>query len=362
MTLDVVFRLDASSSIGTGHMVRCVALADAIRALGARVRFVLGREPGSPIDRLLRDGHAVHEIPSLDAQGASADASATAALLGAAPAVVVVDHYRLDAAWHRVMRTWARGIVVIDDLADRELDCDLLVDQNYDNPAHARYAHLTPRSARRLIGPRFALLRDQFARARDGLRRAADAQVRSVLVSMGGSDPGGHTQGIVEALARAPSRLDRIDVVVGSANPRTAQLEAATRDLPAVRVQREVSDMARLMATSDLAVTAGGGTTWERFCLGLPSVTVAIADNQLASCEALAAAGLHEYVGDARALGDALPVAVVDAVERLAADPARRVELARRGMELVDGRGCERVAGAILEQFGGGGALRSDGP
>jgi len=337
----VVFRADASVELGAGHVMRCLALADTLRARGVATQFISREQPGHLCELIETRGHALSRLPAPPADS-RADAEQSAAAFSAAD-WLVVDHYGLDATWETALRGQTRRILVIDDLADRPHDCDLLLDQNLQPAVHARYAGLLPAGCATLFGPRHALLRPQFA-ARRATQRDRRA-VRRILVFFGGADAGGETLKALAAIGRLEGTPPAVDVVIGQANPRRAEIERACQALPTARLHCQVEDMAALMTAADLAIGAGGSAAWERCCLGLPCLTIAIADNQLTPAATLAEVGGQLYLGASQQVS---VEALAQALGFSLALPELRAHLSRSGMELVDGRGVERVANRLL--------------
>jgi UDP-2,4-diacetamido-2,4,6-trideoxy-beta-L-altropyranose hydrolase len=330
--------------------MRCLALAGELRRRGAQVTFLCRPLPGNLIDLIGREGHACQSLPECETWSESADAEACRALLPEAVDWLVVDHYELGRAWEQVMRDRAEHILAIDDLADRAHDCDILLDQNLHPAAENRYAGLIGADCRLLLGPRYALLRPDFAELR---RRGeeTDERVRRLLVFFGGGDAGNETGRLLAALALLDLTGIEVDVVVGGANPHYPMLlEQCRRIGDKVHLHRQVDNMAELMAAADLAVGAGGTATWERLAMGLPSLAWAVADNQRPGLAVLAAEG---------ALASPSPdsLATIEGIAHhlyaLMHNPTWRRSLARRGSQLCDGKGVQRVAAAML-----GGALR----
>lgn len=358
----VVFRADASVDIGIGHVMRCLTLADALQARGAHCSFVCRSVPGHQIDAIAGQGFAVTALPALPpAPGLNSglahdawlagdwldDAQRTrAALEGGSADLVVVDHYALDARWEAALRPAARVLMAIDDLADRPHAVDLLLDQNLGRQP-ADYAAWVGADTCLLTGPRHALLRPEFAQWRDlSLARRTTAQMQSLLVTMGGIDRPNLTAGVLRALEACPlPDTLAVDVVLGSAAPQLDEVRqrcAQARRLTRLHVDHR--DMAALMAASDLAIGAAGATSWERCCLGLPTLMVAIADNQRPIAQALADAGAGfpldaESVRDSDRLSAALEaITTGDAMARCS----------RAASGLVDGLGTARVCEALL--------------
>jgi UDP-2,4-diacetamido-2,4,6-trideoxy-beta-L-altropyranose hydrolase len=336
--MNVAIRADASPAIGSGHVMRCLSLADGLRRHGASVSFVSRSLPGHLAALVTGRGHDVISVGA--AEPAPYDPADAA--LDDLPHCdwLVVDHYGLDARWETSMRARASKVLVIDDLADRTHDCDVLLDQNVHADAAGRYAGRVPPHAELLLGPQFALLRPEFRAARERTSpRAGD--VRRVLVSFGGTDPTNETGDAIEALAAALPDLAHVDVVIGAGHARRADVEAAClRHGYACHVQSDA--MGELMAAADLALGAGGVSTWERCCVGLPALAVAVASNQVGVLEQAAASGLV-YAIDAPVSADRLGLHL----RALADNATMRHGMSRAGLDAVDGLGVDRALAAM---------------
>lgn len=338
--MKVVFRADASAEIGHGHVMRCLALADALRARGADCVFVCRRGGDAAAAAIASAGFPLRVI-DVGETGPNADAAATSAVLSGESRTdwLVVDHYRLDAAWEAAVAAQVGAVMAIDDLADRPHACRLLLDQNWHDDPAARYAGLLPPACKAFFGPTWALLRAEFAAARASCPARHDPP-RRVLVCFGGGDAPNATGQVLQALGTVAPQLE-LDVLAGAGNPHQHALRALCDALPSAALTVGAGDVARRMAAADLFIGAGGTMTWERACVGLPGITIAIADNQLALSRRLAAAGEGIDLGSLSADAIArLPVAV----EAMLADAER---LRRMGEALVrrcDGLGATRVA------------------
>lgn len=310
--MNVVFRTDASINIGTGHVMRCLTLADALREQGATCTFICRPHAGHLLDLITQRGHRAVALPATEADVSPlkaisspshahwlgtdwvTDAADTRKTLGNESVDwLVVDHYALDIRWEQAVCSLCRRLMVIDDLADRPHDCDLLLDQNLGRMAED-YRGLAPASATKLIGPLYALLRPEFAQLRTvSLARRAQPKLKRLLITMGGVDKDNATGQVLDALKACllPEGLE-ITVVMGPHAPWLPQVQAQALKMPwATEVLTGVSNMAQLMADSDLAIGAAGGTAWERCCLGLPSLVLVLADNQQAGAIALQSLG-----------------------------------------------------------------------
>ncbi|KPA88671.1 pseudaminic acid biosynthesis-associated protein PseG [Pseudomonas asplenii] len=347
----VLFRADASAAIGSGHVARCLTLAAILRAGGAQVLFACRDLPGNALARLAGEGWRSvvlpgaypGEEPALGIEAPlpwQADIEALECSLAGEPAFdwIVVDHYGLDHRWQTAARRWAGRIAAIDDLNNRQHAVDLLFDQNF-TAGDPEYAGRALAPCRQLLGPRYALIRDEFRRPPVPI----NVQAGRVLVNFGGLDGAGETWKAMLALADFHDL--QVDFVAGTANPRLAQLQAMAADRPSWRVQTFVKDFAELMARADLFIGAGGGTSWERAALGLPTLCIAVAENQQANAERLAAAGAHIYLGSSQAVD-------VDHLKRavgfVLGNVGLRRSLAERSRGLVDGLGARRFAVALL--------------
>lgn len=357
--MKVIFRADASTRIGSGHVMRCATLAEELRRRGAKVSFICRAMPGDYSEWLIERGIEVALLPGFPADdgGNSTDSYAgwlgvpleqeiaeMAECLTAAGPVdwLVVDHYALDVEWEKAMRGQVGKILCIDDLANRSHDCDLLLDQNYCAEPASRYAGLVPEGAVTLVGPRYALLRPEFAFWR-GKMQERDGIVRRMLLFMGGSDSANVTKIALQAFAQLHSRTLswQVDVVLGSGNPHLEEIQSLCSGLSWIRLHQNLgsNEMAALMAHADFAIGAGGSTNWERACLGLPSLIFAVADNQMEPLRRLVEAG---YVaGEARAPD---LERLLFWLQLLPENASWLRGLGKKSAALVDGEGARRVA------------------
>lgn len=357
--MKVVFRVDASARMGIGHLMRCLTLAESLRERGAQIRFVCREHTGNLIALLQQKAVPVTVLPAPAINDTTSgedyaawlgvtqaeDAEQTIETLnGEKPDWLVVDHYGLDVEWEQRLRPHVSKLMVIDDLANRRHDCDVLLDQNYSVEGEQRYAGLVPDTCKLLVGPCYALLRPEYAAYRKTLH-AREGKVSRVLVFFGGSDPQNITGLALEALSHVElSHLD-VDVVIGANNSHREALEGQSRERPQTTIYGSRPHLADLMAQADLAIGAGGATTWERMCLGLPTVVISIAENQRPAAEALAAKQLILYVGDISAVS---AESLVKVVVGFASDASRLNDLSAQNQLVVDGLGTERIREVLL--------------
>lgn len=340
----VAIRADASVTLGSGHVARCLVLARALRARGASVTFLGQVLPGSMEDEIRRQGFSSVVLPA--GVPADEDAARCKAALAEDVDLLVVDHYGLDAVWERAMRSRAQVLLAIDDLADRTHECDVLLDQNLAADPEGRYRGKLPGHCRCLLEPRHALLGEEFVRLapQAALRTGA---LRRILIFFGGGDPDGLT-------GRALAELDAVDpalagdVVIGAANPRREALAAlCAASGGRWRLHVQTGHMAELMAAADLALGAGGFSHWERCAMALPALVVTVADNQVAATRILHERGACQWLGDAATLQGA-PFA--QAVRALRAAPEALRAMSRAAHEIVpEGGGVARVLAALAQ-------------
>ncbi|NMM06001.1 UDP-2,4-diacetamido-2,4,6-trideoxy-beta-L-altropyranose hydrolase [Polaromonas sp.] len=309
--MKIAFRADASLQMGSGHVMRCLTLADALRAQGAQCHFISRAHPGHLLEAIRQRGYKANslvapvqqaqeaikniakKVPDLQQKPTHAawlgstwqtDAQETGDILARLqPDWLVVDHYALDQRWEEALAPHYRKLLVIDDLADRPHRCDLLLDQNLGRqPEH--YVQWMPAHCQVLTGPHYALLRPEFAALRPYSlqRRKAQPALRQLLITMGGVDQPNATGQVLQALKTCALPAEcHITVVMGLTAPWLQNVRELAAQMPwPTEVVVNVNDMARRMADSDLAIGAAGSTSWERCCLGLPTLMVVLADNQ----------------------------------------------------------------------------------
>lgn len=277
----------------------------------------------------------------------SEDAAQTLEALGDfRPDWLVVDHYGLDATWERPFQSRVGHIFVIDDLANRPHECDLLLDQSLQEPG--RYTGLIRNTCVPLIGPKYALLRPEFVTARQNIRTWKDDRASRLLVFFGGIDAGGETFKALSAIKMLDRADVTADVVIGQANPHRALIKAACSKLPNVTLRSQIENMAALMTACDLFVGAGGTSSWERCCLGLPALVLATADNQIIQSIALARAGAHLYLGQAHSVSAERLARLID---EMLGFPEMLMHMTEQGQDIVDGRGTIRVANCMMSSM-----------
>lgn len=359
--MKVVFRVDAASHIGMGHVMRCLTLANALRTKGIETHFVCREHSDHMGKRVFADRHEldllapptkpVYRNPD-SAQTPphtlwlgehwETDLAQTREALQYRPFDwLVVDHYGLDARWERGMRDLAHHVMVIDDLVDRPHECDVLLDQTLGRKPDD-YGPLVPANCECLTGAQYALLRPEFAQLRPySLKRRENAKLKRVIISLGGNDQRNITGMVLEALkgCRLPENCC-LTVIMGTEGPLLKSVQKLASEMPwPTNVKVNISDMARLMASSDLAIGAAGSTSWERCCLGLPALMIVVAENQQHVAQALAAEQAIVLLGSISGLASSLRAAF----EELNLFPERLTLLSQRAGNVTDGQGAETL-------------------
>lgn len=303
--MNIYIRTDSSTKIGSGHLMRCLTLAENLKENGACITFICRDVEGSLVHLVQQAGYNVEilmpekepvlitdKVPHALWLETTWDKDVKQTIdvfrrLNSHADWLIVDHYSLDHRWESAVRAYTKKIMVIDDLADRVHDCDVLLDQNLYKQMEGRYQGLVPDYCQKLLGPEFALLRPEFLEVRKNLKKR-DESITRILVFYGGSDITDETSKALDAIKSIEIPSIKIDVVVGKTNPYKSQIEQICSEIPNTTYYCQVNNMAELMAAADLAIGAGGTATWERCFLGLPSIVTVIAENQVTTVEAVA--------------------------------------------------------------------------
>lgn len=361
MRMKVLIRADASRLIGSGHIMRCITLANRLRQIGADCAFVCAALEGDLIGHVRTQGFPVFELSGKEDGGFVSeqvdaaferDAQQTRQISMEFRADwIIVDHYDLGESWESAAVPDHVRLLVLDDLANRKHNADILVDQNYARIVE-EYRGLVPSSCEVLTGSQYAILRQEFLTYRNSsLQRRRSGTLRSVLVSFGGADVDNITGQILHLFVdRGLSRLLRSLVVVLGPQSTWKQetVEAVAEFGTRGSLLCSVDNMAQIMSAADLSIGGGGTTAWERCVLGLPSLLLSIADNQLPICASLDDAGAAHFFGDARTSDwqSRLP----DILQDLMESPNKLAAMSRRAGSICDGMGADRLVKRMVER------------
>lgn len=368
----VAIRADASLQIGSGHVMRCLTLAAALRHRGAECHFICRDLPGHIGELILERQFTLHMLPPCrdndepEARENAAGLPSHAHWLGCSwqedarqsaevlktlqPDWLITDHYAIDAHWHTALSAHYERLMVIDDLADRPHLGDILLDQTFGR-SPVDYAKYVPQDCLVLCGSRYALLRPEFAslRAQSLQRRKTSTGIKHLLVTMGGIDKDNVTSQVLDALAGSGLPADcEITIVMGMTAPWLDEVRARAASLPwSTRVRVNVRDMGSIMASADLCIGAAGSTAWERCTLGLPTIMVITAANQTGIAAALHGNGAAICAGffDARHFVQQVQAGIA----HFLASPHALRNASAAAASVTDGTGVETVCNALLE-------------
>lgn len=367
--MNVVIRVDASLVMGTGHVMRCLTLANSLRRIGANVEFICRKHVGNLISAIEDQGFIVHALDKTEVDSKRTEQCVKAAnprrvkeqvlmhaeWLGASQQVdaqecclilkqlkvdwLIIDHYGIDQAWQLLSKEFYKKLMVIDDLGDRHHYCDLLLDQNYGSSVE-KYQFLVPSHCQILIGPQYALLRPEFEIWREySLKRRLHPEFKKILITLGGVDNNNVTGEILTVLegCALPKTIE-IVVVLGATAPYIDLVKVKADALPyKVQVKVNVNNMSEVMAGCDLVIGAAGATTWERCCLGVPSVQIVIAENQKETALALEKNNIVRVIKQP-----------IELVELLKTPLDWMLETSQTSLRLCDGQGCLRVVKQLI--------------
>lgn len=339
----VMIKAEASPTLGGGHIFRCISLIKHFRRQGWHCHF-------------LCTAQTMKTVPVLGEQGLDTtladDVKPDPEIVGDAHYdLMIFDQYDIDAEYEKLWRNKADKILVIDDLADRPHDCDVLLDQNHYPDAAARYKGLVPEQTQLILGPEYALLRPSFADVRPMIKPRRS--VGRIFVCFGATDPQDMTSLAIEALDGVGLP---VDVVIGMNSPNYIKVKEMCEARPRVKLHpnAQEAEIIDLMCEADLAIGAGGTMSWERCTLGLPAIVVTIADNQLEITQNLADRNVVEYLGHVGSLDGAQ---IQDAVREFMKDNDMLHLMSKNAMAMCDGDGCERVYEAVAPQGGESGGV-----
>lgn len=355
----ILIRVDAAKNIGIGHVMRCLTLAHSFKSKGHQISFICRKHDGHMAKYIHEQGFKVFLLPSLvqvnrndystwvgtqiehDAQ----DCIKIIQNLDYKVDWMIIDHYGIDETWENLIKEHVDNIFVIDDLANRIHQCDILLDQNFTHGYETRYDKLVSNKTIKLLGPKYTLLRDEFLQARKSLPNK-NGDIKRLFVFFGGSDDTGETLKVLQALEKLNLSHIEIDIVVGINNSNKEKIKFICNKHNNIHYHFNIDYMACIMTEADLAICASGSTTWERYCLGLPGIVIAIAENQVPIAEALVTLKIDNY------LGFHSNVTVEEIIQELKISLQNNHQnllkmKQQKCLEIVDGRGVEYITNLL---------------
>lgn len=363
-SMKVLFRVDSSITIGIGHVMRCLTLADELHHQGAVIEFICRERKGHCGDLIQARGYGLTLLSRRDEINSTADekrrdihwlsvhwkqdCDETIASIGKhQPDWLIVDHYGIDNQWLDELKPHVGKVMAIDDLADRTLTCDILFDQTY-NRQQMDYQPLVPANCRMLLGTSYALLRSQFSRFRPKAlkRRREFSGIRRIILSMGGMDQKNMIIEVLRGLDLVSwKEFPEVDIVISS---RATNIESIAKSgldhRLKVNILTDVDNMAEMMTRADIGIGAGGSSAWERCCLGLPSIVIKTAENQAEIINQLEKDGAILSCYDSHSFS---PEDFAVSFKSLTGDSYQRT--VDNAASVCDGLGAERTAKILLE-------------
>jgi len=360
----VAFRVDSSSEIGTGHFARCSTLAEALRSQGADVTILSRTLVGDDFKFLESSGFEVIRLNvsrSTD-RGMRHDDSPNMTWRNSIQEEdfclsdkalsqktnfdwLVIDHYGIDSQWESRMRKCTKRIMVIDDLANRKHDCDFLLDQNYYPNSISRYTNLVPNQCRMALGTGYALLDPRYAELRNNIKPLRES-VKRIVVYFGGSAYKHLYELTIKAFQALQNNELELDIVLGQDGSNRLEIEKLIKESDNIRIHAGLPSLAPLLKHADLCIGGAGTTTWERCCLGLPTIVVTIARNQEELAKALHHDGLIDWIGDE----DSVTSKDILKAIKSADNQISRLDMSQKCRDLVDGLGLHRIVAAMRIQ------------
>jgi len=341
MKNNLFIRVDSSPEIGIGHMMRCLTLAQELKNNFDKIIFLTQKDSGNFIGTIMKNEFEVIFIPTTNN-----DPNIIKNLITAYSEnknFLLIDHYDIGTNFESSLKNTFERIFVIDDLANRKHDCDLLIDQNYYRDLNQRYEKLIQNGTIALLGPKYAIIRPEF-RIINKKAIKKNSQMKKILVSFGGSDPTNECKKVLDALCSIENSKFEIVVVAGIYNHKFEQLKKLYEKYSNIKIYSHVNDLSRLMLNSDLFIGAGGTTTWERFYMGLPSTVTIISDDQKESIEFLSDMGHIINLGLAK---NVTPKTYIQTLQKPNSDLVYNMSL--HNQKLVDGNGSNRIKKQIIE-------------
>lgn len=350
--MNIVFRTDSSFKIGTGHVMRCLTLAKELEK-NSNIKFICRNREGNLINKIEFEGyqvfklerHAIDESLKVDWLGTTQEQEALDSekiLKEIKPDLLIVDHYGIDSYWHERMYKFSKKILVIDDLANRNYSCDILLDQNFFKSARSRYKKLVKDNCKLLLGPKYALVREEFVTKYQNLK---SFEINRILLYFGGTNIKNNLFKVIEGIRSCKKDNINIDIILGKNSFLKDELINVFSSMKNISFYDFVDNMSEIMSNSDLYIGSAGTTTWERSIMGLPSIVISVAKNQIEPMNALKDEGLSFYLGSQEKFTSS---EITQKLNYIIDNPAILKKMRKNNMKLVDGKGVSRCVSEIF--------------
>jgi UDP-2,4-diacetamido-2,4,6-trideoxy-beta-L-altropyranose hydrolase len=359
--MKAVFRVDSSNFIGFGHLIRCLTLAKQLRKRGVECSFVCRDHPGNIAAKVIDSGFSVFLLERANEAAVlkgseleydkwlgcswKIDADETNEILKSVqPEWLIVDHYSIDVKWEEALAKNYMNLMVIDDIANRDHSCDILLDQNLFINMKRRYERRVSSQCLQLLGPKYALLQAEYSQLREKAK-VRNGSTKNLLIFFGGSDQTNLTELAFLAAHSFGGKISSINVVMPSASPFYHQVKKLVKSIKKAKLHSDLQSLAPLMLEADIGIGAGGATNWERFCLGLPSLVITLAENQKAVNQDLDQLGLIDLIGDS----ETVQIAHVKSAIKSMLSHGGLADWSNRCMRECSGNGAVLAADVMLE-------------
>lgn len=344
--MNVFIRVDASYEIGSGHLMRCLTLAERLRLKGANVTFICREHVGHLCNLIDEKKFTVLKLPAPNKEWKLPlltphsnwlgvpwyiDAKETESLLqGHLVDLLIIDHYAINYKWEHSLKDMVKNIMVIDDLADRKHQCKVLLDTTVLVNSN-RYQALVPSHCKLFLGPSYVLLRPEFYEEKLQMK-VRTGLVKRILIFFGGFDHTNETGKALSYFLELGRNDINVDVVVGQQNIHKRRLKEICEQYSNLHFHCQVNNMATLMRHADLSIGAGGTTTWERCYLGLPTIVLSIAENQKLICELLGKKKIIKYLGEVHTVSQ---TTLTKQLQKFIENEQERIEMSKLSIELM---------------------------
>ena len=344
---NLFIRVDSGLDVGLGHVMRCFALAEFIKNMNFNVYFISKKIKGNISRNIENNGYRVFHLDSKLIKSSKPnwkiDALKTSKIIQRfknQKNLLLVDNYGLSEKWETTLKSIVDKIVVIDDFSNRSHNCNLFIDQNL-HTSKKKINKKIPKNCKKLLGPKYALLRKEFILSRKIVKKRS-GKINRILISFGGSDEKNQTLKVLKAIKKLAKEKINVDVIVGEPNKNKIKIKKICSKIENSTYYQQTENIAKKMNKADLAIGAGGIITWEKCCLGLPSIVSIVSKNQEDAVNAVSKKGCLINLGRAERLTSQ---DYLSAITNL--NSKKLIQMQKKCMKLVDGKGAERVAKQI---------------
>ena len=345
----IFIRVDSSTKIGYGHLIRCLALADTLKK-SFKINFICTNLNGNLISQIHKKKFEVFRFNTKSQRiNVKKDAEKTISIIKKhrnKKSLLILDSYILSQEWENRVRPYVKRLIVIDDLMDRKHSCDLIIDQNLHTQMNSLYTKSVPKNCVKLLGPDYAILRNQFIAQRK-YARIRSLPIKNILVSFGGTDNENHTLHALTSLKKLNSNVD-VNVVTGTANIGKKIIKNFCKKNFNYNYFEQVENMAKLMQVADLCIGSSGTTTWERCCVGLPAIAIVASNDQKDIASAVSKNKCIINLGKIKKSDNVNYVRLMKNLKN-----SELQNMSRNCMKLVDGKGAARISKYIFSMMKG---------